>query len=873
MKRVFLLIGILAFLASNMYATVLLTEDFNYTVGTAIGEADAWTTTGDITSGDGRIVNEDVLSYSNIGGGEYILSGEGKSLRHNYASNKTGSTNGTQYLSYRSFTQVTSGTVYLTYIYKPDGNQNQSNGELLGLTTGTSPSARPWAGKLSSGDTSGETYRLGLTRQSGTSSDIVWGEAVYSKDDIILIVLKYDITNGSASLFVNPALGTAEEPTANIIASTDGSVRTKIDAIMFRNTGASKSNYYVGGVRVSTTWAEAVAKKNTEPVEVETVERVNTDFSDGTWGEISGSAYTSGSYPSGTINGFELSAAGMQSGSITYSDTGERFTNRISIDQNTNSGMITLPAVASAAQIVVYASSGTEDKALKLQKYNFSTEQWSDIATYTFAANATCYRFSTTLDSSEPTRLRLANADGSTKYIWKIQTYPMPPVVGKESVNYTFADAVWSDLGDASTTATVNEVNFTNCSRQTSTYDLPTGEILKGRISLEGGSGVMELPAVASATRVDIYASAGSNNKNLQLQQYNYGSMEWENVQTLHFDVAKTYYRFSVTLNSSAATLLRLNNTESGVKYVTRIISFPAAPADLATPVALDAANINAHSFTARWNAVTNANGYRIVLYGSDGKVTKVNEADINATAYNFSGLDAETNYTYKVAAIGDNESLVDSYLSDAIAVTTAAEITDTYARTVTNGNYGTICLPKASEDLSEAGAVFYEVAGKIMEDGKLKQVVFDEVTELIAGVPYVFQATASELNIPLIGDAVAEPDNSGSNGLIGSFTVTKVSNSVYNFILSNNLLYCAKGQVYYVGENRAYFDISSMSDFSGESPAPGRRRAYMTTEENQTATGIDNTSSATKATKQMIDGKIVIILGGEKFDLTGQRL
>ena len=872
MKRVFLLIGILAFLASNMYATVLLTEDFNYTVGTAIGEADAWTTTGDITSGDGRIVNEDVLSYSDIGG-EYILSGEGKSLRHNYASNKTGSTSGTQYLSYRSFTQVTSGTVYLTYIYKPDGNQNQSNGELLGLTTGTSPSARPWAGKLSSGDTSGETYRLGLTRQSGTSSDIVWGEAVYSKDDIILIVLKYDITNGSASLFVNPALGTAEEPTANIIASTDGSVRTKIDAIMFRNTGASKSNYYVGGVRVSTTWAEAVAQKNTDPIEVETVERVNTDFNDGTWGEISGSAYTSGSYPSSIINGFGLSAAGMQSGGITYSETGERFTNRISIDKDTYSGMVTLPAVANATQIVVYASSGSENKTLKLQKYNFSTEQWSEVATYTFAANATCYRFSTTLNSSEPTRLRLANADGSAKYIWKIQTYPMPPVVARERLSYTFADAEWSELGTELTTTTVNEVRFTNCSRQTSTYDLPTGERLKGRISLGGSTGIMELPAVASAARVDIYASAGSDNKNLLLQQYNYGSMEWEDIQTLHFDIAKTYYRFSVTLNSTAATRLRLNNTEGSVKYVTRITTFPAAPVDLAVPEALDAANVNAHSFTARWRAVADASGYRIVVYNSDGTVKKVNVTEAGATTCNVAGLDAGTDYTYKVAAIGDNESYVDSYLSGAIAVTTAAEIADSYTRAVTDGNYGTICLPKASADLSSAGAVFYEVAGKIMEGGKLKQVVFDEVTELAAGVPYVFQATASELNIPLIGDAVAAPDNSGSNGLVGSFAVTKVSSSVYKFILSNNLLYCTKDHEYYVGENRAYFDISSMSEFSGESPAPGRRRAYMTTEENQTATSIDNTPATNKATKQMIDGKIIIIRNGEKFDLTGQRL
>ena len=865
MKRVFLSL-LFALTTISLSATVVIDETFAVADNiTNLADATDWTTTGTLTTGDGRVILSTPLEYSNTGG-EYVLSSEGKAVQNIY-------TEGTNYIAYKQITKVNSGVVYMSYLYKGDGNQGQSQSEIIGLANGTSNSSvKAWAGKQA--DQTKNPFRLGVTRISTTGGEIQWCDApTIEANTVTLVVLKYDFDTQAASLFINPTIGSTEEPTANAIDSDKGTAKTSLAYLMFKHNGKSAANFTVGGVRVSTTWAEAVAKKNTDPIDVETTERVNTNFNDGTWGEISSSAYASGTFPSDTINGFELSAAGMQTGSITYSDTDERFTNRISIDKNANSGMVTLPAVANAAQIVVYASSGAADKALKLQRYNFSTEQWSEVATYTFAANATCYRFSTTLNSSEPTRLRLANADGSTKYIWKIQTYPMPPVVARERLSYTFADAEWSELGSEQTTTTVNEVAFANCSRQTSTYDLPTGERLKGRISLSGSTGAMEFPAVASAARVDIYASAGSADKNLLLQQYNYGSMEWEDVQTLHFDIAKTYYRFSVTLNSSAATRLRLNNTEGSVKYVTRITTFPAAPVDLAVPEALDAANVNAHSFTAHWRAVADASGYRIVVYNNDGTIKKVNVTEAEATTCNVAGLDAGTDYTYKVAAIGDNESYVDSYLSDAIAVTTAAEISDSYTRSVTNGNYGTICLPKASADLSTAGAVFYKVAGKIMEGSKLKQVVFDEVTELAAGVPYVFQATASELNIPLIGDAVANPDNNSSNGLVGSFAVTKVSSSVYKFILSNNLLYCTKNNEYYVGENRAYFDISSMSEFSGESPAPGRRRAYMTTEENQTATSIDNTSATNKATKQMIDGKIIIIRDGKKFDVTGQRL
>ena len=209
------------------------------------------------------------------------------------------------------------------------------------------------------------------------------------------------------------------------------------------------------------------------------------------------------------------------------------------------------------------------------------------------------------------------------------------------------------------------------------------------------------------------------------------------------------------------------------------------------------------------------------------------------------------------------------------LAVTTVAEITDTYTRAVTNGNYGTICLPKASADLSGAGAVFFAVAGKVMNGSQLQEIVLDEVTALEAGKPYVFLAEADEIAIPLTGDAAGEPDNSSSNGLIGSFTVTSVGSSVYKFILSNNKLYCAKDQVYYVGENRAYFKIDEMSEFGGAAPAPGRRRVRMVTEESQVATGIEQSaiSNQPSAQKKVVNGQIVIIRNGEMYDLTGQRL
>lgn len=272
MKRNFSLLIAAMMLAVSANAEVLFTEEFNYTSGTVLGTVEGWTTEGDLTDGEGRIVNDLTLSYTDAAG-EYILSG-GKSLKHNYASNKVDGKNGKQYMSYHGFTKVESGAVYLTYMFKADGAQKQSNGELLGLTSGSSnPTARPWTGKIAS-DATGNTFRFGLTMRSGTSADVVWGTTAYSIDDVILVVLKYDLASPKASLFINPTLGTTVEPTADLVDTNDAEPRTNIDNVMFRNQGASKSNYFIGGVRVSTTWAEAVAVKGTTPSDPTALDQV-----------------------------------------------------------------------------------------------------------------------------------------------------------------------------------------------------------------------------------------------------------------------------------------------------------------------------------------------------------------------------------------------------------------------------------------------------------------------------------------------------------------------------------------------------------------------------------------------------------------------
>lgn len=602
MKKHLFLAAAICF-AMMAQATVVIDETFNYNVAN-LSEAEGWTTSGTLTTGDGRTIQATPLSYTNAGG-EYVLSAVGKSVKNNFSA-------GTNYIAYKQFTEVNSGVVYVSYLYQADGNQSQSNAEIFGISNGTSNSSlKAWAGKQSGGTS--EPFRLGITRASTTSGDVQWcDDKLVSKDNVVLVVLKYDFSSQAAYLFINPEIGTTTEPAADKADTDKGTAKSSMEYLMFKHNGSSKANFYISGVRVSTTWAEAVAKKvtglpaldapvvgaasaihaedftaNWTAVENATGYTVNvyagedkiatktvgdvtsvilnnmppsttltytvtalgdkenyddseesaksaafstavalaniiTDFSDtDTWGEAAAS--TAEALSDQTVNGFEFVRAGLQTGGVTYEATGERFENRISIDKAANGGMVILPAVATCARVDIYASAGTENKDLKLQVYNYKTQGWSDIETYRCTEKSTCFRFTAVVDKAESTKLRIANADGSTKYIWKV-------------------------------------------------------------------------------------------------------------------------------------------------------VTFAAAPAMLDAPVVAEATDVSASGFTANWSAVEHASGYRVLITSADTTIRATTESEVLSLAVD--QLKPETEYTVKVAAIGDDVAFVGSVLSEGKVVTTADDPT-----------------------------------------------------------------------------------------------------------------------------------------------------------------------------------------------------
>lgn len=138
---------------------------------------------------------------------------------------------------------------------------------------------------------------------------------------------------------------------------------------------------------------------------------------------------------------------------------------------------------------------------------------------------------------------------------------------------------------------------------------------------------------------------------------------------------------------------------------------------------------------------------------------------------------------------------------------------TEYYTRTVTEGNYGTICLPNkvTADDLE--GATIYNIAGVRKSGENITGIVLEEEEgDLAAGKPYIFKATATELVAAYTGDAVSDPIS--ATGLVGNLSSTALDVPQGSYVLSNNTLRMVNTGSATVGQNRAYINLEGVNEY-----------------------------------------------------------
>lgn len=181
------------------------------------------------------------------------------------------------------------------------------------------------------------------------------------------------------------------------------------------------------------------------------------------------------------------------------------------------------------------------------------------------------------------------------------------------------------------------------------------------------------------------------------------------------------------------------------------------------------------------------------------------------------------------------------------------------YTRTVTNGNYGTICLPRASSVID--GATIYRIVGGNASEG----ITIEEVASMEAGKPYIFQASADQITVTMTG---ARADVQTANGLIGNLGATAMDVPTDAYVLKNNQLYLVNSAVT-IAPNRAYIDMDAITPVT---PAQGAKRRVIATY-SQT-TDLDNVSPNFDGSEKIIEnGVLYIIRDGKKYNAQGQQV
>lgn len=116
------------------------------------------------------------------------------------------------------------------------------------------------------------------------------------------------------------------------------------------------------------------------------------------------------------------------------------------------------------------------------------------------------------------------------------------------------------------------------------------------------------------------------------------------------------------------------------------------------------------------------------------------------------------------------------SYVSSSDYTVKVGDCTQSYTRNVTSGNYGSICIPYASNSWTGVDKV-YEVT-----DVSSSSVTLSEVKTMLAGTPYLFKSNASTVSFKEIGGAQATHYN---DYLTGNFEPVYVPAG--NYVLQNN--------------------------------------------------------------------------------------
>jgi hypothetical protein len=492
---------------------------------------------------------------------------------------------------YKLFTAQTTGTVYAAFIIQTQATN--SAGYFFSFTSNTFSSSS-YACRVYVNAT-GNGVGIGPTVPA-TYQPITAGTPT-------LLVVKYNITTKASSLFILNSFQSTEPLSANATATE--TLSTNVGGILLRQYNAAQ-RIIVDGIRVGTTWAEAVASASSSTISTST----------------------------STLTGFTYNIGSGPSTEKTFTVGGSNLTNDIAINAPTNYEISLVSGGTFGASIPLTQTGGTVATTtiyarLKagLAVGNYNLESIAITSTGATAASVACSGSVACVASG------IAFASPTVNKLLSDAAFTLTPTTSSTgAITYSSATPAVASvdastglvtlLTAGSTIITASQVADATYCANTATYTLnvapttPTITVTENTIADFAANVGSTSQKTANVSGINLTAGI-----TLALSGTNAGlfSLSQSSVAQSGGTAANTVVTITYTPTSSGTHTATLTVSSAGATDVTRTLT---ATAGLDTPVATSASGANNSTFTANWDAIPGATEYQLDVYTKSGSGT-----------------------------------------------------------------------------------------------------------------------------------------------------------------------------------------------------------------------------------------------------------
>ncbi len=207
-------------------------ESFPYAVGSALGSSQKWL---DVNTGDEILSAAGNLSYTGVTsvGNSITFTGAGIDC-------------------FTPFTDTTSGTIYASFLVNVTDLSTMTSTTPLTYFAGLTSATQSYKGRVFISK-SGTQYQFGLDAASTTTN---LDATLRNAGDVVLVVLGYDFSSMTLSLWINPTLSSFSAATPPTLTQVLTTAITDLGGFMFRqDTASTTPTMIIDELRIDTTIA------------------------------------------------------------------------------------------------------------------------------------------------------------------------------------------------------------------------------------------------------------------------------------------------------------------------------------------------------------------------------------------------------------------------------------------------------------------------------------------------------------------------------------------------------------------------------------------------------------------------------------------